>query len=350
MVIEYKNRVASLRSLIKKESLDAFFVTNAVNVSYISPFKGHDSMILILESKKYFITDSRYIEDAKETMKGYEITLVKGSTYETLKKIIGRNRLKRVGFESMDLPYEAFRRLKRAINGVKFIPFKNLIGPLRAVKDTTELGLIKRSIACTKDVLKRIMAVAKPGVSEREIVRKAEIYLIERGSRPSFEMIVATTKNSFKPHARPTDARVSKNDLIMVDIGCNIEGYNSDMTRMLVVGKINKELRRIYAIVQAAQERAIRLIRPGARMCDIDLAARGYIRERGFGKYFGHSLGHGTGMEAHELPNISPFSKYSLLPGMVFTVEPAIYIPKLGGVRIEDMVLVTQNGCEVLTR
>lgn len=349
MAIEYKNRVASLRSLIKKEALDAFFVTNAVNVSYLSPFKGHDSMLLILESKKYFITDSRYIEDAKETMKGYEITLAKGSTYEALKKIIGSNRLKRIGFESMDLPYEAMRQLKRAISGVKFIPFKNLIGSLRAVKDTTELGLIKRSIACTKDALNRIMAVARPGISEREIAKKAELYLIKRNSHPSFDIIVSTMRNSSKPHARPTDARVSKNDLIMVDIGCNIEGYNSDMTRMLVVGKISKELKKIYAIVRAAQERAIRLIRPGARMCDIDLAARGYIRECGFGKYFGHSLGHGTGLEVHELPNISPFSEYRLLQGMVFTVEPAIYIPGLGGIRIEDMVLVTQNGCEVLT-
>lgn len=349
MVIDRTRRIKSLKEELRLRRLDSFLITNAVNVSYLSGFTGHDALILVTRSEDFFITDSRYIEEAQNSIKGFSIRLVQLSTYGTLKEIVSKRRLKRIGFESMDLPYEVAVKLRRQLGGASLVPVRDLIEGLRSIKDASELILIKDAIKLAKATFGKISKLVRPGIAENFIARNAELEFIKNGAQVSFEPIVAAGANSSKPHALPTGSKIAKNSFVMMDMGCRLNGYCSDITRMFVVGAMNKKFKEIYSVVIDAHDMAIDMVRPGARISDIDRCARDYIQKKGFGKYFGHALGHGVGMEVHELPAISRTNEEMLKPGMVFTIEPAIYIPKFGGVRIEDMVLVKRNGCEILT-
>jgi len=347
---DYRERSSLLGRALTSRRLDSFLVTNPINVSYLSGFRGYDALILATSKRKFFITDSRYIEEAKDTLRGFDVILVKGSTYGTVKTLVSKARLKRIGFESMNLPYEVAARLKGLVRPSRFVPIKGLIEQFRAIKDEVEVRAIKDSIRLAKIVLNKIAGLTKPGITEKRLSETAALEFIKRGAKAAFDPIVASGENSSKPHAIASDATIEKNSFTMIDIGCSLNGYNSDMTRMVVSGTVKDKFKKIYNIVRTAQETAIKKIRSGVMARTVDMAARGYIRSRGFGKYFGHSLGHGVGMEAHEDPAVSSLSEGSLRSGMVITVEPAIYIPKFGGARIEDMVLVTDTGCEILTR
>ena len=349
MMFDYKKRLKKLRSELIKKSVDSFLVTNETNVAYLSGFTGNDSLLLVTPYSQFFLTDSRFTEEAHDTVKGFTIAEVASSTYETISNVIRKNRLKRMGFESMNLPFGAVKRLEGYIGRCKILPVNNIVERLRAVKEDEEINIIKRSIGITKDVLKKAVRAIRPGVSERVLSQIIECEFMKRGARASFETIVACGKNSSKPHAHPTDTKIKKNDVIMIDIGCKLNSYNSDITRMILMGKIKDRIKKIYNIVKAAQDKALETIRPGRKISEIDSAGRSYIDKKGFGKFFGHSLGHGVGMDVHEEPSISRRNSEVLKPGMVFTIEPAIYIPKFVGVRIEDMVLVTENGFGLLT-
>ena len=346
----YDKRLSLVKDEFEKRRLDSFLVTNETNVSYLSGFTGHDSLLLITPKKKFFITDSRYIEDAKSCIKGFNVRLVVRSTYETISEIAEEERLKKIGFESMNLPYEVANRLKGVVAKAKLIPVNGLVENLRSVKDGAELDSIRNSVVLTKKVFDKVITFVKPGCSEKYVKGKIECEFAKTGAKTAFDPIIAAGKNSSKPHAMATSKKIEGNSFVMMDLGCSLKGYCSDMTRMIVLGKVADKFKKIYGIVRAAQELAIEKITAGARIRDIDLAARRYIEANGFGKCFGHSLGHGVGMDVHEEPNVSRSNEAKLRRGMVFTVEPAIYIPKFGGVRIEDMVLVTDEGCEVLTR
>lgn len=349
MAINYRGRIALLKREILARRLDSLLITNKVNVSYLSGFASDDSLLLITPGKDFFITDSRYIEEAEESVEGYDVRLVKRSTYDTLTAIARTFRLKRTGFESMDLPYAVAARLKKLMDGTRLVPIKGLVEDLRAVKDDSEVELIKNAIRLTKNTFDKIGKLIKPGVREEFIAKSFELEFIRNGAKSAFMPITAAGANSSKPHAAPTGARIGNNSFVMLDAGCSLNGYCSDITRMVTVGKLQKKFARIYNIVRAAQAMAIGAIKPGVNIAEVDLCARRYIQKNGFGKYFTHAAGHGVGMEVHELPNISRMNKDALKPGMVFTIEPAIYIPRFGGVRIEDMVLVTDKGREVLT-
>ena len=346
----FSRRIALLKDELRKRSLDSFLVTKNINVSYLSGFAGHDASIIVTPGESFLITDSRYIEDVRDSIKGFEIRLAKRSLYEGIKEIAAEYSLKRAGFESMDVPYEVANRLKPLLAQCELVPVKDMIEGLRAVKDSGEIESIRKAIALTKDVLARIEPFIKPGVTEESLAKKIEIDFLLAGAKPGFDIIVAAGVNSSKPHAVPTTGKVSKDSIVMIDIGCALKSYNSDMTRIFVTGKMKPRIKKIYDIVRVAQKKAISAIWPGVRITDIDAAARGHIQRSGFGKYFGHALGHGVGLEVHENPTISALSEGVLKPGMVFTVEPAIYIPKFGGIRIEDMVLVTDKGCEILSK
>lgn len=348
--IEYKRRIAALEDALDGKGLDSFLVTNETNVTYLTGFLGSDSVLLVTKGKKFFITDSRFVEEAGDTVKGFGIIRVRVSTCMTLEELVKDNRLKKIGFEAMNLPYEVAVRVRKTIGHDRFVPTKDLIEDMRAVKDAAEVGLIKKSTRLAKDIFNSILKLARPGVSENILAGEIERGFIKNGARPAFEPIVASGANSSKPHARPTGAKIKSGNFLMIDLGCRLNCYNSDLTRMVSFCKPNSKFNKIYDIVRRAQELAMGIIRPGARIADIDIEARGYIRKHGFGRYFGHALGHGVGMDVHEKPDISSMSGDSLRPGMVFTVEPAIYIPKFGGIRIEDMVLVTDSGCEILTK
>lgn len=347
---DHKARIAWLKDQIRSLGLDAFLVTNGVNVSYLSGFAGEDAMILVTGRQCHFITDSRFAEDVHKTLRGFSIKVVTSTTYETLKAIASGARLRRIGFESMDLPYEVARRLRAGLKPARLVGIKYLVERRRAIKDAEEIALIKKAVACAHKTLGAMAKRLRPGASEANINAYGQIDFIKRGAVSAFGPIVAAGKNSSRPHALAGSTKIKKNSFVMIDLGCKLGGYCSDLTRMFFLGKIKDPVKRIYGIVHHAQARAISMIRPGVRISDVDHAARSFIQEQGYGKYFGHALGHGIGLEVHEQPSISRLSTQRLEAGMVFTVEPAIYVPGLGGVRIEDMVLVTKNGCEVLTR
>jgi len=349
--INYTKRQSLFENKIHGLGLDAFLVTNQTNVSYLSGFRGHDAVALFAKGKRYLITDSRYIEEAQEDAKGFRIELVRESTYRTLGELVKAARLKRIGFESMNLPFGVVERLKEALPGrMALRPFRGVVEGFRSVKDRAEVELIKKSVRLAKSVLADIEKKVRPGVSEGYLAEFIRQGFIKKGAVPGFDPIVASGANSSKPHARPTTAKIRDNSFVMVDIGCRLNGYNSDITKTLRVGKPAPRFKKIYEIVSAAQKLAIEKIAPGKNASEIDFAARGYICREGFGRNFGHSLGHGVGMDVHEEPTISKMSRAVLKAGMVFTVEPAIYIPGFGGIRIEDMVLVTDKGVEVLTK
>ena len=350
-VLNHKKRLSGLRQAMKKVSLDSFLVTNSTNVSYLSGFRGTDAVMLVTADDGYFLTDSRYIEEARKEIAGHlHVRLVEESTFFSIEGIVKSDKLKALGFESMDLSYSVAHRLKDLLSKTGFVPVKNLIETLRSIKDPGEVDRIRGAVKLAKEVFERAAGSVRPGASEELIKRKIELDLVSRGSACAFEPIIASGLNSSKPHARATNRSFKNNDFVMIDMGAKVDGYNSDLTRTIVLGRVNKKFREIYKTVGQAQLKAIDRIIPGAKASDIDKAGRDHIRKSGFGKYFGHSLGHGVGMDVHEEPSISPSSKTRLAAGMVFTVEPAIYIPGFGGVRIEDMVLVTKNGCEILTR
>lgn len=348
--IDYGKRVALLQAELRRRRLGALLVSDETNVSYLNGFTGHDSMLLVTPKKAFFITDSRYIEEAGQTVKGFDILLVEISTYGTIEQLVKKNRLKTVGFESMNLPFEVASRLKRLARPARFEPVRDMVEMQRSVKDSSEIVLIKNSIRLTKKVFDKIAALVRPGVSERSLAKKVQTEFIASGASAAFEPIIASGPNASRPHARPSDISLKNNSFVMIDIGARLDGYCSDFTRTIVLGKVKDKFKMIYEVVRVAQQKAIEMIAPGAAASDIDRAARDYIEDKGFGKYFSHSLGHGVGMLIHEPPAVSRTNRAELKSGMVMTIEPAIYIPGFGGVRTEDMVLVTDGGCEVLTR
>lgn len=344
----FDRRIALLKDELCARKLDALLVTKDVNVSYLSGFTGHDAAIIVTKDRPFFIADSRYIEDAEESMKGFGVRLVRKSLYENIKEIVREEKVRRLGFESADIPYEVHVRLKETIGSNVVVPAGGPVERLRQVKDREEIALIRGSIGLAKKVFADIRPTIRPGASEEAVARNISVAFLRNGAKAGFDPIVAADANSSRPHAVPTDRKMARNSFVMVDMGCSLKQYNSDITRMVMLGKASPKIKKIYSVVKAAQECAIDAIRPGVKAAVVDAAARKYIQDEGFGRYFGHALGHGVGLEVHEQPMISCLSEAVLRAGMVFTVEPAIYIPKLGGMRIEDMVLVTETGVKIL--
>lgn len=347
--MDYAKRIALLKKGLASEGLDSLIVTDEANVSYLSGFTGHDSMALITRGRPYFITDSRYIQQAHEESRLFRIELSRGSAYSTITDIVKSLKLKRVGFESMDLPYAVATRLGALLKGAKLKPTTDIVERLREIKEPAEVEAIRGSVRVTRSVFERVIRSIRPGQTEESIACNIETSLLKMFAKAAFEPIVASGHNSSKPHAVPGKTKLRKDSFVMIDLGAKFAGYCSDMTRTLILGAISDSFAKIYSTVREAQRRAIGKIRDGVLASEVDFAARGYIHSLGFGKYFGHSTGHGVGMKVHEAPTVSGSSKIRLRSGMITTVEPAIYIPGFGGVRIEDMVLVTKNGCEILT-
>lgn len=349
-MFDFSKRLKKLKRELKNKSTESLLVTDKSNVTYLSGFTGTDSLLFITPDAQFFLTDSRYTQEAKDSVRGFTIVEVVSSTYETIGRIAKKNGIRKIGFESMNLPYEIVKNLEGYIGKSRLLPFKNTIERLRAIKDAEEIARINESVRLLKRVLKKAVSSVRPGVSEEALSGLIECEFIKNGAHAGFQAIVACGKNSSKPHANPTGGKIAKNDIVMMDIGCSLDSYNSDMTRMALVGSVKDKIKEICAIVKTAQDKAIEKVRPGGRISEVDRAGRQYIADRGYGKFFGHSIGHGIGLDVHEEPSVSARSKDILRPGMVFTVEPAIYIPGLGGVRIEDMVLVTEKGCKILTK
>ncbi len=343
-------RISRLEREMAKAGLDSMIVDKETNVSYLSGFFGHDSILLITRDKRYLITDSRYKEEAESTAGGYVVIQPDRSSQITIRDLVRSSRLKKVGFEAKSLSYETVTGLMALIGTARLKPTHGLVEKVRSVKSSCEINAIKKSVYLAGRIMNRTIRAIKPGAAEETLARSINTAFIEEGAVSGFEPIVACGPRSSMPHARPGKGRVKMNDAVMIDLGCKLDGYNSDITRLVPVGKANEAIKKAYDAVRDAQDKAIKKIRPGIMAMDVDLAAREHIDKMGYGKYFGHAVGHGIGMEVHEEPSISPTNGSPLKPGMVFTVEPAVYIPGIGGVRLEDDLLVTDKGYAILSR
>jgi Xaa-Pro aminopeptidase len=345
-------RLKNIYSKIEELGLDALIVSYPSNISYLTKFTSRDAYLLVSKKENIYFTDSRYIEEAGYLLKGgARLIKINGSCFNLIADTCIKLGLKRIGFEERYLPFAEYEKIKKGLNNnSELVPTHTLIENLRQVKETGEIDKIKKAIKITEAALKFAKGFISPGKSEIEVVAELERFIRYKGAAKSgFDIIVACGPNSSQPHHIPGETKLKVNQPVLIDIGVDYLGYKSDLTRVFFLGKINVLARKICDIVRRAQDKAIKQIKPSKTTGEIDAAARKYIAQKGFGSSFMHNLGHGVGLEIHEDPHISAKGSNILRPGMVFTVEPAIYLPGKLGIRLEDMVLVTLNGYEVLS-
>lgn len=319
---------------------------------YFTNFSSSAGILVITKEKAVFATDFRYIEKAKNEISHIEVVLLKKKT-EFLSEVLKENNISEILIESDILSFAEFESLSKNLEEINVNSSDKLsrkIRELRSVKSPSEIEFIKKSQAITDEAFSYILTKINEGVSEKEIALELEFFMRKMGScGMAFDVIAASGKNSSMPHAEPTDKKLEKGDFLTLDFGARYKGYCSDMTRTVAIGSVSEEQKKVYEIVLEAQNKAFEQIKEGIECSLIDKAARDYIASFGYGDNFGHSLGHSLGLEIHESPAFSPSDKTLIKKGMIITVEPGIYIENKFGVRIEDMVLITENGFENLT-
>ena len=343
-------RITKLRRLLARENLDGLVVTDLSNVRYLSGFTGSNGMLLVTRTAAWFFTDFRYKEQIKTEVKGVRKQVRARSLFTDFPVEYAAG-LKRLGVERHNLTLGLHELIRRAFrgSGTRLVSTANLVLELRRTKSAAEVAAIAVAQAHTDRMFSRLRKLIRPGVRESDLAAEITFRFAKHGGN-AFAPIVASGPNGSRPHAGASSRRLRNGDAVTMDFGCRTGGYCSDMTRTVFVGRPDPDLLEVYRIVHEAQRRGIAAIRPGVAGAAVDRAARQYITDTGYGAYFGHSLGHGVGIDVHEQPVLAPRNKQRLQVGDVVTVEPGIYIPGLGGVRIEDMVLVTRNGCRNLTR
>ncbi|AOT68166.1 M24 family metallopeptidase [Geosporobacter ferrireducens] len=342
-------RIAKLRKLLEEMKLDSALIYKPENRRYMSGFTGTSGYVFITTDKAYFITDFRYVEQAAVQCKGYEI--LQHSSEKTLYQILEGFPIQHMGFEGDFVTYQEYKELTEKLPRIAFESLGSTLEKLRIIKDDQEIALIEKAAKITDEAFSHICRYIKPGVTEWEIALELESFMKKKGaSATSFDSIVASGKRSSLPHGVASDKMIETGDFVTLDFGCVYQGYCSDMTRTIVVGKASEKQREIYTIVLDAQLKALAFIKPGVTGIEVDRVARDIISAKGYGAYFGHGLGHGVGLEVHESPRLSPLGKDVLQPGMIVTDEPGIYLPDFGGVRIEDLVLVTETGHRTLSK
>ena len=346
----YEERLKSIRKILDLNQLDGILFNSLENIRYLCGFTGSDGALVITQKESFFLTDSRYWIQSEEEVKGSQIVHYR-KKMEGVFSLLFDLKLRKVGFESASLPFSAHQSLiEKLPPEAKLISLEGEIKNIRALKDKQELTLLRTSIEIASKAFLEILERFKEGVVEREVALELEWSMKRNGAEAlGFDIIIASGKRSALPHGKASAKRVEKGDFILIDFGSEFQGYHSDQTRTVVCGGPSSEQQKIYRIVKEAHDKAIERVRPGIPISEVDGAARDHIRNEGYGEYFGHGLGHGIGVAVHEDPVVNSENKELVQEGMVFTIEPGIYIPNLGGVRIEDMVLATPHGAELLT-
>ena len=345
-----KNRVSSARRYLENYGLDALVFLGLPNIRYLAGFTGSDGALVLSQGKGWFLTDSRYTSQASLETSGLEIREYRGKL-EGLSGLLGELNVARAGIEAEHATVAFHRALSDAKPDVVFIPVGGELDDLRMVKDDDELTLLRTTAELASTAFFSILENIRPGARERDVALALEFAMKRAGAdNKSFDFIIASGTRGALPHGKAGDRVIGRGELVTVDFGAVCQGYHSDETVTVSVGAPDARQREIYGIVKDAHDLAMEAVKPGICMKELDAKARGYIEAHGFGKYFGHGLGHGVGLEVHERPLVSHKSDTVAEEGMVFTIEPGIYIPEWGGVRIEDTVVVTGTGCQPLTR
>lgn len=342
-------KLKKLRVEFQHAGIDGLFIASPYNRRYISNFTGTSGAALISTEKAKFITDFRYIEQAKKQCTGFEIVKHGASIATEVAGQIKELGIKRLGFEQDYVTYAEFK-VYEEIFEVELVPVTGLMEKLRLIKTDAEIKILKEAADIADAAFKHIIDFIRPGVTELEVANELEFFMRKSGATSSsFDTIVASGNRSAMPHGVASEKVIEKGDMVTMDFGAYYKGYVSDITRTVAIGKPDPKLEEIYNIVLEAQLRGMNGLKAGMSGKEGDALTRDYITEKGYGDYFGHSTGHGIGLEVHEGPALSMRSDTVLKPGMVVTVEPGIYIPGLGGVRIEDDTLIKENSNESLT-
>lgn len=354
-------RLEYLRALLKRRKLDAFLVTQPENRRYLSGFTAVDTSIaessgvLLITSKgvPFLLTDSRYELHAREEAAGFEVLLYPKGLAALLKTLLPRLGITRLGFESHYMLYESAKKLRSFLARIKVetVPLSGLVEKMRIRKDADEVARIEKSVLLNESVFAEIHPTLTPGQTEKEVALRLENCMRLKGAeRPSFDTIVAGGPNGAAPHAVPGDRPLQENEPIVIDMGLILDGYCSDMTRTVVLGTPDQKTVDLFRLVRRAQLAAQNSITAGMTGREADRLAREVIRQAGLGDRFGHGLGHGVGLAVHEGPGLNRRNRKKLMPGMIVTVEPGIYLPGWGGIRLENMVVVEEKGCRLLNR
>lgn len=357
----FLSRIAEVRSFFSEKGLDSLWIKGSENRRYLSGFKPEDTILtesagslLIGKNFEILLTDPRYELEAKETVSYSEIRILKNNLIKEFCNIIVEKGIKRLGFEADYVSYGDYEKIKKELKNrgyeIELIPLEGIVEEMRRIKDSYEISKMKEAARIVSRIMKEIERYIKPGVTEKEIAFKVhELSYLYGAESLSFPPIVASGPNSALPHAVPTERRLQENEPIIIDIGVKVDGYCSDITRTFFINGAKEEFKEIYSIVKTAQKKAIESAKEGIKSNELDRIARSVIEEKGYGKYFSHGLGHGVGLCVHEDPRISKTDNTILKSNMVVTIEPGIYLPDKGGVRIEDMIIIQKNKSEVIT-
>ena len=342
-------RVEKLRKKMQVENLDSFLITSPFNLRYLTNFTGTTGLAVITLEKAFFITDFRYTEQAAAQAQGFEIIKNVGPIFEEVADLVQKEGLRELGFEETTVSFLEYSVLEEVIDA-QLIPISGMIEELREIKDEEEIAIIEKACSIADLAYDHILKMIQPGMTEIEVANQLDFYMRSLGaSGVSFETIVASGLRSAMPHGVASKKIIEQGDLITIDFGCYYEGYVSDMTRTFAIGDPGEQLKEIYQIVLEAQLAVLEVAKPGVTGKQLDAVARDYITKHGYGEAFGHSTGHGIGLEIHEGPNVSVRAEKQFVPGNIITDEPGIYLPGIGGVRIEDDLLITSDGNRVLT-
>ncbi|MBM7650446.1 Xaa-Pro aminopeptidase [Bacillus ectoiniformans] len=338
-----------LRIEMKEKNIDGLLIMSPYNRRYITNFTGSSGAVLISADQALFITDFRYVEQAEKQAGGFKVIKHTASIYEEIAKQSEDLGIKQLGFEKDHMTFASYEMLKAQVKG-ELVPVSGLIEKLRLIKSESEIKILKVAADIADAAFKHILDYIKPGLTELEVSNELEFFMRKCGATSSsFDIIVASGKRSALPHGVASEKVIEKGDMITLDYGAYYNGYVSDITRTVAVGEPASQMKEVYQVVLDAQMKAMDQIGPGMDGKQADAIARDLIKEKGYGDYFGHSTGHGIGLEVHEGPMLSFRSGTVLEPGMLVTVEPGIYLPGVGGVRIEDDIMITENGNETLT-
>jgi Xaa-Pro aminopeptidase len=343
-------RLKACTDKIQRKALDGYLVTNRTDQYYLTGFDGEDGAVLLLPDRVCLITDGRFKDEVVIDAPWATAVVRTGSLPEAIERLVRRYRVRRLGFQPELLSVQSHAILRRRLRPARLVPLPDLVTQLRLLKDEGEVAALEKAARVAEDAFRTLLRKLRPGMTEIEVAARLEYEMHRRGaSGPSFPTIVAEGPNSALPHARPGDRRIRVGSALLIDWGATVDRYRSDLTRVVFIRRIPPRFRRMYENVLAAQAEAIEAVAPGVRMCDVDARARRLLTRAGMGRQFSHGLGHGVGLDIHEAPRLAKKVTDRLAAGMVVTAEPGVYYPGVGGVRIEDDVLVTEKGHRIMT-
>ncbi len=347
------NKLTTIRAAMAEKGVDGLLLSSMVNRHFVAGYNVHEGLAVISQTGARYFTDSRYIEVAQNNLYGFEVIMVgRGISYhDLLKAAVVDFGITRLGFEANDMRVSDYKGYQSVLEGVEFVECQDIFPKLRGVKTPEEIAIMKKAQAVTDAAFAEMLTVIKEGMTELEVAAEL-VYRLRKhgGENVSFEPIVVSGPNSSMPHGVPGERKLQAGDFLTMDFGVKVQGYCSDMTRTVAIGYATDEMKKVYDIVLKAQQAGIAATRAGVPGCQIDGAARKVITDAGYGDYFGHGYGHSLGLQIHETPSPNASNQEPMPAGAVCSAEPGIYLPGKFGVRIEDVVVITEDGCEDITK